>query len=49
MLQILERTQDAPYGGQLIGRDGTKTVVKALVGNCTSVLGPTEGRKLGQA
>lgn len=46
--QIEERAQDAPHGGQLIGRDGAKTAVKALIRHRTRVLGPGERRKLAQ-
>jgi len=40
--------QDAPHGGQLIGRDGAKTAVKALVRYRSRVFGPREGGKLAQ-
>ena len=48
-LQIQERTQDAPHGGQLIRRDGAKTAVKALICHRARVFGPGEGGKLAQA
>jgi hypothetical protein len=47
--EIQERAQDAPHGGQLIGCDGAKAVVEALICHRPHVFGPGEGGKLAQA
>ena len=48
-LQIQECAQDAPHGGELIGSDGAKAAVKALICHGPRVFGPGEGGKLAQA
>jgi hypothetical protein len=49
MSKIQECAQDAPHGGQLIGCDGAKTAVKALICHRPRVFGPGEGGKLAKA
>ena len=47
--EIQECAQDAPHGEQLIGCDGAKAVVEALICHRPHVFGPGEGGKLAQA
>jgi hypothetical protein len=48
-LQVQERTQDAPDGGQLTGGDRAKTALETLVCHRARIFGPGEGGELAQA
>jgi len=44
----MEYTQYPAYGGQFGGRDGSDATFKALIGDCSSVLGAGERWQLAQ-